>query len=200
MQYKLIRDDKTTTEEKEGLFSTLTVLIPIVLVIYFLKDVLPLYIILSLFLLIFYFLPRLLRTFNQDWVHKKDIIGFVEFDADRISISNDLKEIDVNKIVRMKLNFNYIKGKKYNLRDIIHNGLAVFLIDLNDGGQQRIVFLIETKEQHENLSLIMKGYYQKRIEIKEFLCRFNVKTILLKPSLNWSYTALKDLKQESNID
>ena len=198
MQYKHIRDDKEIKDKEIAGITALSVLIPIGLTLFFFKDRLPVGYLLLIIVPILYFIPKLVRTLYSDWVKERDIIGFIEIEPERIFTNIDSMEIDVNKIVKMEIKFNYIKGKRYNHRDIFHNGLAEFLIDLNDGRKKRIVFLIETKKQLESLSLVLKEYYRKRIEIKEFFCRHMVKTILLNPK--WNYKELQNLKQELNID
>lgn len=198
MQYKLIRDDKETKDKEFVLVRITSTLLPIGFIMVFLYNTLPLYLLLIITIAFIHFIPKLVRTLYPDWVRKDDIIGFIEFETEKIYSNNNFKEIQVDSISRIQLNFNYIKGKTYNPRDIIHNGLAELFIDFNDGSKKRIVFLIESKKQLEYLSLILKEYYRKRIEIKEFFCQNMVKTILLKP--NWKYKELQDLKQELNND
>ena len=198
MQYKLIRDDKITTEKGISLTATFSVLIAIGLILYLLHDMISIYLQVGIVVLILYFIPKFLRTLSIDWVKKNDIIGFVEFENQQISRSNNLPVIDINEIIRIELHYNYIKGKTYHLRDIIHNGLTEFHIDFKDGSQKKIIFVIETKKQFDNLGKVLKEYYRKRIEIKEFFCQHKVKTILLRPSM--SYKELQDLKTELNID
>jgi hypothetical protein len=197
MQYKILREDKVTTDNANSLATTVSVLITIGLILYLLRDILSLYLQLGIVVLIIYFIPKYVRTLSKDWVRKKDIIGYVEFENERIYRSNNLPQINVDEITRIQLDYNYIKGKKYNLKDVIHNGLAEFHIDLKDGSQKKIVFVIESKKQFDNLSKVLKEYYRKQIEIKEFFCQHKVKTVLLRPSLN--YKELQDFKKELNV-
>jgi hypothetical protein len=196
MKYKLIIASKETSDKENILLTTISIIIPIGLIYYFFKDTLNPIILILIAGSIIWFIPNLIRRLYSDWIYQKDISGFIEFKNEKFVTNDD--SIDVEEILEIQLNFNYIKGKRYNRRDIIHNGIAELNVNLKNGETKRILFLIETKEQFENLSVILKEYYKKHIVIKEFFCKHKIKTILLKPE--WTFEELQNLKRELNLE
>ena len=165
---------------------------------YFFHDLFPRLIDILLFIAIILLLPIIIRRFYSDWTRTKDIIGKIEINSDRINCKNANLEILTDEIVSLELRQNYIKGKRYLLRDIIHNGIAELKIEQKTGENYRLVFLIENKEQFDNLGKTLKELYRKKVNIKETMFNSELKTVLLRP--HWKFNDLQNLKKELNID
>jgi hypothetical protein len=196
--FKHIRSDKVTRDSENTLITALYILISFGLIYRILSKVTSNALIYILIFLALAYSTKLIRKFYKDWVVKKDVIGIVKFETEKITISTDTEEILTSDILNIKLIFNYIQGKQYHSRDIIHNGLAKIKIISKAYIETDIVFLIETKSQLENLGKILKEYYRKQIKIDEFLGRNKVKTFLLRP--NWKYEEKQKLKRELKLD
>ena len=196
--FKHIRDDKETRDSDNTLFAGVYILSLSVLTILLFRKLTTNKVFYLFIVVAIIYSYRLIRVLYKDWVRQKDIIGSVEFGSDRIKISNLKHEILVSNISSLKIHFNYIKGKQFNRKDIIHNGLATLTVDLKNKTREKIIFLIETKVQLENLRLIFKDFYKAGIDIHEHFCRENVKTFLLKA--DWKYSDIQKIKTELNIN
>ena len=196
--FKHIKDDKKTRDSDNTLITAVYILtLSALTLLLFHESTINMIFYLIVFVAIIYS-SRFLRFLYKDWAYKNDIIGLVTFDSDWIQIENVNQRISIANISKLTLQFNYIKGKRFNHRDIIHNGLATLKIDLKDNESKKFTFLIETKEQLENLSQILKDFYKAGIKIEEYFCRNSVKTFLLKT--DWNYAEIQKLKTELNIE
>ena len=198
MNYKQIREN-FVTKDKDNIFLTIFLFFALIAVyLYFFHDLFPRLIDIVVFTGIILLLPITTRRFYSDWTRTKDIIGKIEINSDRINCENSNLEILTDEIVSLELRQNYIKGKRYLLRDIIHNGIAELKIEQKTGENHRLVFLIENKEQFDKLGKTLKELYRKKINIKETMFNSELKTVLLRP--HWKLNDLQNLKKELNID
>ncbi len=198
--FKQIRNDKVTRDSENTLITTLYILLTFGLIYIILHEILDNKWIYILILLLIVYSTRFIRILYKDWVFKKDVVGFINFDSDIITTDNESVQIMTSDINKIKLTYNYIKGKKYNPRDIVHNGLASIQITIKTNNVNDFVFLIESKNQLEELSEILKDYYRKQIQINEYLGRHNVKTFLLRPKVDWKYDDIRKIKSELKIE
>ena len=198
--FKHIRSDKSIKDAENVILTALYVILIFGLIYILTRNLSMNILIYVLIFLAIILSSRLIRMLYKDWSLKRDIIGNVNFESNKITFDSDLKEILISDISTVNLTFNYIKGEKYHSRDIIHNGLAKMEIISLNGQAINLIFLIETKTQLDNFSKILKEYYKRKIKIDEFLGRHMVKTFLLKPKSNWKYEEIKKLKSELNIE
>lgn len=181
VSFKQIRLNKNISEKGE--FET--IIIPCIILagitVFFIKSlqVHPLIVGISIIGTI-WFGKSFIRKYYSDWIKKKDIIGEFVFKSNAISfISNSIVEnIDINDITEIDLHYNYIQGKQFSYKDIIHNGLAKIKIVLKSGDIKTIKFIIEEKEQLDNLKPIWKEFYNSGISIKEKMGNYEHKTTL----------------------
>lgn len=198
MNYKLIREN-IETQDKDNVFLTIFLFFAFIAAyFYFLRDLFSRPIDIVVIVGIIFLLPLTIRRFYSDWTRTKDIIGKIEITPESIICENANTEILTNEIVSLELKQNYIKGKRYLLRDIIHNGIVELKIKMKSGDDHRLVFLIENKEQFEYLGKILKELYKMQICIKETMFNTALKTILLKP--HWNFNELQNLRKELNIE
>ena len=197
--FKHIRKDKVNRDSENILITALYILIAFGLIYIILNDILnSKWIYILIFLLIVYS-TRFVRMAYQDWVFPKDVIGLINFDSEFINTDNEAIKIITSDINEIHLTYNFIKGKKYHSRDIVHNGLAKIQILTKSKNEFDFIFLIESKNQLEALSEILKDYYRNQIKVNEFLGRKNVKTFLLKPTADWNYDDVQKIKSELRI-
>lgn len=145
-------------------------------------------------------LKRKIRTFYPDWVKEKDIIGEMIFSTDKIILrtSNTEEILSYVDLLKIDLNYNFIQGEPYTAKDILHNGLATFLLTKKNGDEKTVKFLVENREQLNQLADIFKTLYSHGIKIIELMGRDKIKTILFKR--NWKYTEIQELKSKLNIE
>jgi hypothetical protein len=198
MNYKQIRDNIVTKDRDNILSIIFLFIVYIAAYHYFLHGLFPRLINILIFTGFLISMPFVIRRFYSDWTGAKDVIGNIKITSDRINSEKYNKEILISEITSLELRQNFIKGKRYRLRDIIHNGLAELKVKLKNGEDLKLVFLVENKEQFEYLGTTLKEYYRKKIDIKETMFNSELRTILLKP--HWHFKDLQNLKNELNID
>jgi hypothetical protein len=200
--FKQIRDDKDISE-REGfgttvIYTVLTLSLGVSMILTF--DVNPITAGLTM-LAIAWIGRRLLRKHLGDFAKKSDIIGTLTFDTTSISWTLD-KSTQISRcadIASLNLEYNYIQGRQFAYKDIIHNGLALLTIDTKSNQKLIVKFLIETEEQLKTFIPIWKEYYRQGIRIRESMGKYDVKTILFEKA-TLSYTRIQELKKELNVD
>ena len=200
LHLKCIRKDKDS-QEKEGfgirfLLAVGIVGIHIFLLLHF--HLHPSFITLSLLLFGFTFRP-LTRRFYSDWVRKKDVVGEVIFTTKYIQVTqqDQLKSIDMSQIRTLRFQYNYIQGKQFSSKDILHNGIASLQCTNTSGETEEIKCLIENEKQLAGLKPILKAYYLMGIEIHETMGKYAIKTLLFDADL--SYAKIQAYKKELQL-
>jgi hypothetical protein len=130
---------------------------------------------------------------------ERDRIGELIFRIDCIQIISEKTkfEIQVSDIERINLNYNYIRGEQFFSRSLLHNGLAEIIISKKSGEIIRVQFVIDFRAQLERLRRYWKSYYQKGIEISEYIPGDKINTVLFEHP--GSYKKKQDLKKEISI-
>lgn len=138
----------------------------------------------------------LTRKLYPDWAKTGDIVGELSFEESRLEYLHNgaSRSIAYSDIAAIQLHYNYIQGRQYAARDIIHNGLAEILISTKEDEHLSIKFLIENEEQLEKLKPVWTSLYRKGIRMRERMGRHKVKTIMFEA--NVSYQKLQNLKEE----
>lgn len=142
------------------------------------------------------FILRRSRRLLSDWTSNQDKIGEIDFEEKRIIFSKNGKPIRYEDLAMINFRFNFIKGKNFAPKDIIHNGLAEMLITTKDNDFRKVIFVIETKKQLEFLKLRFKQWYQDGVQIKEEFTNQKLKTICLEVVSGKSYEEIQELKNE----
>lgn len=143
----------------------------------------------------------LIRQFLGDFVNEKDFIGEITFSTSNITYAKSDNILTINNadISSINLKYNYIKGKQFEYKDIIHNGLSHLTITTKDNKIIQFKFLIETKKQLDDLKPIWKELYRLKIKIKESMGKYEIKTILFEKD-SFSFEKIQELKKELNVD
>jgi hypothetical protein len=199
VRFKRIRNDKDISE-KEGfgtqfITSIILVGLHIFALVYF---QVPISLITcSLLLFAFAFRP-LTRRLYPDWARKKDIIGEVYFDSNEVKATSVNEEItiDLKQINTLAFSYNYIQGKQFSTRDILHNGMAQMVFTYTSGEKQELKWLIENKKQLDAFKPILKAYYLLGINIQERMGKYSFKTILFDAEL--THAKIQMYKKELN--
>ncbi|MFT6320845.1 MAG: hypothetical protein ACJAT4_001774 [Granulosicoccus sp.] len=142
------------------------------------------------------FILRRSRRLLSDWTSDKDKIGEIDFEERFISLNKNKTQIRYEDLAIIDFRFNFIKGRNFAPKDIIHNGLAEMLLTTKSNDYRRIKFVIETKEQLEFLKSIFQQWYQSGVEIKEEFTNQKIKTICLEVVSNKSYKEIQELMNE----
>ena len=200
--FQQIRVDKDITE-KEG-FGTMIIssFLIVALGVFMIKTLKVNPFITGLTMLALAWLGRpLTRKLFGDFPRKNDIIGKLTFSTTSITWTKDNSNQVINciDISSIDLKYNYIKGRQFSYKDIIHNGLAHMTIQTNSNQTLQVKFLIETEEQLQILKPIWKEYYGNRIKIKESMGKYGIKTILFEKD-NLSFDKMQKLRKELNVD
>lgn len=160
MKYKQLHENMVIMDKDKVLLPTILLFTTIGVYIYLSYGLFSQLIDTVIICAILFFMPSAIRRFNSDWVRPKDVIGNLIITKDGVYSENPFKEIFINEMAGLELRQNYIKGKRYLPRDIIHNGIAELKIKLKIGEDQRYIFLIENKEQFKYLGTTLKEYYR----------------------------------------
>ena len=200
-KFNLIHPDKDISEA-EGfgtIFISAIVIVSVVVVSLLYFRIPPMAGWLILMFLAFGFRP-LTRRFYSDWVKDVDIIGELIFDVDSIKWSGEQinETIEVAHISTIDLVYNYVKGRQFSYKDIIHNGLARIVVKMDSGKMITLKYVIEKTAQIDSLKLIWREYYRQGIKIRESMGKYEVKTILFKGNL--SFEDIKKFKEELNTE
>jgi hypothetical protein len=200
--FKQIRKAKDITDRDGSVATVLFAFISVVL-LWFIKvyQVNYPFLVFSIVLVLLMFIKFATRKYYGDWVKQTDIVGQLIFDVDFIQwMNNGTKEtLKVLNIQKIKLVYNYIQGESFGYKDITHNGLSQIEIYIDSCEPIRIKFLIETKEELNNLIPIWKEYYKRGIVVKEYMGKYEVRTILFKSDVMPS-EKMKELKKELNVE
>jgi len=200
-KFNLIHPDKDISEAEGfgSIFISAIVIVSVVVISLLYFQLPPAAGWLILMFLAFGFRP-LTRRFYADWVKDEDIIGELLFDVDSIAWSGKLNNetLDVKHISAVDLVYNYVKGRQFSYKDIIHNGLAVIVVKMDSGNIVTLKFVIEKTAQIDSLKPIWREYYRQGIKIRESMGKYEVKTILFKGNL--SFEDIKKFKEELNTD
>ena len=138
------------------------------------------------------------RRLLPDWISNKDKIGEIEFGEKTIQVSNNGRQIKYNEIENIYFRYNFIKGRNFAPRDIVHNGLAELNLTTKNGKIKTLKFVIETEEQFEYLKTVFKKWYIQGTEIKEEFTNQKLKTICLGVIGNKSFKEIQELKKEAS--
>ncbi|WP_452225759.1 hypothetical protein [Lacinutrix cladophorae] len=160
----------------------------------------PVYLtVLGIFVYIFFVRSQIRKLFS-DWTRKEDVIGLLEFSDNALIIDNSTlnEKIRFTDIESIYLHYNYVQGKQYAARDIIHNGLAEIILKTKNNKQKSFKFLIENKNQITDLKPIWRELYLLGVFIREKMGKYEVKTIMFDADL--TDKKIKKLKTELNID
>lgn len=200
--FKQLKDDKDISE-KEG-FGTMVVssFIIVGLGVFMIKTFNVNPFITGLTMLALAWLGRpLTRKLLGDFAKQTYIIGELTFDTDSIKWTKDnsIEILNCADMASLNLNYNYIQGRQFAYKDIIHNGLAHLIIQTKSKQILQLKFLIETEEQLKTLKPIWKEYYRQRIKIKESMGKYDIKTILFEKD-TLSFDKMQELKKELNVD
>ena len=200
--FKQLKDDKDISEKEGfgtmGISSIIIVGLGVVMIKLFNID--PL--VTGLTMLALAWLGRpLTRKLLGDYAKKGDIIGELRFDTTSISWVKDNSNLVLScaDLVSLDLKYNYIQGRQFAYKDIIHNGLALLTIQTKFNHTLKVKFLIETEEQLNDLKPIWKEYYKQRIRIRESMGKYDIKTMLFEKS-PLSFDKMQELKKELNVD
>lgn len=137
------------------------------------------------------FILKRSRSFLPDWTNSKDKIGEVEFVEKVIQINNTGNQIKDSEIDAIYFRYNFIRGRNFAAKDIIHNGLAELKLTIKSGDIKTLKFVIETEEQFDYLKTVFKKWYNQGIEIKEEFTNQKLKTICL----NVNYQKTKGMQR-----
>lgn len=200
--FKQIRVDKDITE-KEG-FGTMLIssFLIVGFGVFMIKALNVNPFITGLILLALAWLGRpLTRKLLGDFAIQTDIIGELTLDTKSITWTKDnsIEILNCTEIRSLNLKYNYIQGRQFIYKDIIHNGLAHLIIQTNSNQTLQVKFIIETEEQLQILKPIWKEYYRHKIKIKESMGKYDVRTILFEKD-TLSFDKMQDLKKELNVD
>jgi hypothetical protein len=142
------------------------------------------------------FLLRRMRRYFPDWTSKKDKIGEIEFKEQILKFDNFDNQINYSDVKKINFRYNFIKGRNFTSRDIIHNGLAELKITTNNSEIIKFKFIVESEEQFKFLKSVFKYWYKQGIEIREEFTNQKIKTVCLEVIGNKSYTEIQKLKNE----
>ncbi|WP_299254360.1 hypothetical protein [uncultured Cytophaga sp.] len=200
--FKQIRPDKDIVDRDGSVAIMIFAFISVGLIVFLIKvvDLHPL-------LIFFIVLPILLfgksatRKYYGDWAKQTDIVGQLIFDLDFIQWMNNGTEetLPVSNIQKLKLRYNYIQGDSFGYKDITHNGLAQIEIHIDSCLPIHIKFLIVTTDELNNLIPIWKEYYKRGIIVKEYMGKYEFRTILFKSDIMPS-GKMQELKKELNVE
>ncbi len=202
VSFKLIKDDKDISE-KEG-FGTIVVSSFLIVGIGILMiksfNVNPIITGLTMLGLGWFGRP-LTRKMYGDFAKKADIIGVLTLDTALITWDKDNSPVAVNStdILSLTLQYNYIQGRQFAPKDIIHNGLSILTIQTKSNQTLQVKFLIETEDQLTVLKPIWKEYYRQGIMIQESMGKYRIKTIVFE-NADISYDRIQALKKELNVE
>ncbi|MFK7773632.1 MAG: hypothetical protein AB8F94_15890 [Saprospiraceae bacterium] len=189
--------DKFPIENKDIFFWNLIGAIGITIILIFIQKKIQFSkIMLIPIVLIGVFILRRSRRLLSDWTKNKHYIGELEFKAEIIYFDKGSNQIKVSEIEYIYFRYNFIKGRNFAPRDIIHNGLAELNLTTKNGKDKTLKFVIETKEQFEYLKSIFKNWYQQGIEIREEFTNQKLKTICLDVIGNKSFKEIQELKSQ----
>lgn len=148
-----------------------------------------------------FFGRSLFRPFLGDFAKVLDVCGELSFGESSITWKSldSLLHVDLGDIASINLRFNFVQGKQFAYKDIIHNGMAHLTLHTHAGQTYDIKFLIERSEQLKLLKPIWKQYYRYGIKIRESMGKYNKKTILFELS-DLSYSKMQAQKKELNVD
>ncbi len=143
----------------------------------------------------------LTRKLLGDFAKSSDIIGDLIFETNSITSTklNSIEVINCIDLSSINLKYNYIQGRQFAYKDIIHNGLALLTFQTKSNQSLQFKFLIETEEQLKVLKPIWKEYYRQQIKIKESMGKYDIKTILFEKE-NLSFEKMQELKKELNVE
>ena len=141
----------------------------------------------------------LTRKLFGDYANNSDIIGELALDTTSITWinNNGIQVLNCSDIDSIILRYNYIQGQQFAFKDIIHNGLAIMTIQTKLNHTAHVKFLIETKQQLEELKPVWKDYYQQKIKIKEIMGKYEVRTLLFE-KVNFSFDEMQEFKKGLN--
>lgn len=200
--FKQIKDDKDISEKESSGTIIVSSLIIVGFGVFMVKTlhVYPLIVVLIMLASAWVGRPLTRKLFG-DFAKESDIIGNLTFDISSIAWSrNNLNQVlKCADISSLNLKYNYIQGRQFAYKDIIHNGLAHLTIQTKAKQTLQVKFLIETEEQLNALKPIWKEYYRQGIKIRETMGRYEVKTILLEKD-NLPYDKMQALKKELNVE
>jgi hypothetical protein len=199
--FKLIRLDKDISEKENFGIRLLSSLFIVGVGILLIKvSFIPPIIVTPIVIILVPFARQLERKIFSNWVRRKDIIGELIFDEVSITWkdSEQMTRVPYVEIVSIDLRYNYIKGRRYAIRDFIHNGLSQMEVGTTKGKTETIKFLIEKEAQFNDLKPIWKSLYKMGVKIREKMGEVELKTILFDRGM--SYDQIKKLKKELNVD
>ncbi|MBX2972730.1 MAG: hypothetical protein KF797_06480, partial [Flavobacteriales bacterium] len=139
------------------------------------------------------------RKLYPDWPRDKDMIGELHVDDDGLTLTQDgdLQHVLFQDVRSAILEHNHIKGEALSHRDITHNGIATLSLTFHNGHAVTIKFLIAGRDQVPGVEFLLRGMYKRSIEVKEFVGRLRLRTILFK--LGRSFKEIQALKEELGV-
>ena len=143
----------------------------------------PVYLIMTLIILYVFFGRKLVRNLFSDKVKKDDIVGDLEFNMDYFTTQNE--KVFYSDLKSINLQYNYIKGQQSHPKGIIHNGLAELRFRLKTGNEKLLKFVIENRNQIEDLKPIWKEIYLSGVFIREKMGKYEVKTVMFYADLTY---------------
>ena len=200
VNFKLIKADKDISEKDGFGVTVISSVLLAILVVYLAKETeVPRYLVLLVVLAYFLFGRSQIRKLFSDWVKKDDIIGTLEFNNEEFLTTSLTKheKLKYEDVASIFLHYNYIKGKQFAVKDIIHNGLAEIKINTKTGEHYIFKFLIENKNQIADLKPIWKQLYLSGVLIREKMGKYEVKTIMFDGKL--TDDKIKSYKKDLNV-
>lgn len=140
------------------------------------------------------------RKLLPDWTRKNDVIGFLEIDNDQRVLKVNNTILGYSNIAGVELQFNYIKGHRFSVADVIHNGISILQLSTSSGRSIEFKFQIETKLQYEYLKEVLCMWYRSGVKINETFTKERLETICLNPIMFMSYEERKEMNKRIAIN
>lgn len=143
-------------------------------------------------------IPKVTRRTQNDWRSQKDTIGDVIFSEDAIFVSTIPETVKLHDVLKLSLTGDYYKGCSLGSRDIVHNGLYSFRIEMKSSKNIEFKFVVFTELKFTLLTSFIEHLYSSyKIDINEKIGSENQTGLLLRH--NRSYDDIQNIKQRLGL-
>jgi len=137
-----------------------------------------------------------IRTLYPDWVKEKMFIDTVTFSETEAFDTN--ASILMQAVKKIEIQHNYYRNATMNRNDITHNGLMRIAFEMEDQRKEFVV-LLKNKKEFTAFKELLVSWYRSGMEISEKLHSTRQTSLLLKPTINYSYKDLQTAKSLCGI-
>lgn len=154
---------------------------------------------LTIFILLL-FITHLIFTYlfyHKKFFHKTKDIGELVINSDIISITINKQEesFKVENMKSLRIYFNGYEGLILDTKRAVDGDLNIISFEFSDK-KYLYQFKLRSKEEYEVLIQVLKAWYDKKINFKEFY--FEQRSFLFDPSIN--FQEIQNLKNKYHID